>query len=748
MSRPQATPATIVLTSHDTASAMSRTLLLLAIALPVLASAQLDLPATTRADLAHIKTMAAKEPDARKLTEAVQGRYPVAYINGTAMVGFLGQVNAAFDPTAVDPSVVRIGTRIGDVLSFRVDAAHLDALYQIPGLTYAELAGKAAPTLDKLVRATRADSVQQGINLPQTYTGRDVLIGVLDWGFDYTHPMFYDTAMTQTRIRAAWDQFKEAGPAPGSFGYGTAYTTPAELLAAQADTANIYSFATHGSHVAGIAGGGGAGTAYRGVAFDAQFVFCTFLVDAAAVLDAFAWMKSIADQDGKRLVVNMSWGLYHIGTLDGNSLISQAIDGYSGDGVVFVNSGGNNGDVNFHIGKTFANDTLRSRIQFYPYTAHQHMWGQSISMWGEPGRAFSAGFDITTNSGQVLQTTPWYHTATQAAYLDSFMVQGADTVFFNLAADAAHPLNGRPHFRLRVKNTSASLKITLKAAATDGVVHFWNVTELTNDVGNWGQAFQAPVNGWTVGDRDHGIGEPACTESLITVAAYNSEYQTGNGTWAGGNIGGFSSWGPTMDGRMKPDLAAPGVSVASSISSFTDNSYSAVQNVSFGGRTYPFARFSGTSMSSPAVAGIVALLLEADPTLTPAEVKELLKSTTRTDQHTGTIPVEGSTRWGMGKVNAYRAVCEALGVVGVDEVADQAGIMLWPNPATSEVHVDLPVIGAVWLSVHDITGRMVHAEQTTAGGVHTMPTDRLRPGAYVLRARHAGGALAIPFVKQ
>src|SRR5690606_115079 len=157
--------------------------------------------------------------------------------------------------------------------------------------------------------------------------------------------------------------------------------------------------------------------------------------------------------------------------------------------------------------------------------------------------------------------------------------------------------------------------------------HFWNVTELDNDVGNWGQAFQAPLNGWTVGDREYGISEPACTESLITVAAYNGEYQTGNGNWAGGNIAAFSSWGPTMDGRIKPDLAAPGVSVASSISSFTDNSYSSILNVPFEGRTYPFARFSGTSMSAPAVTGIVALLLEADPTLTPAEVKELLKST-------------------------------------------------------------------------------------------------------------------------
>ena len=77
------------------------------------------------------------------------------------------------------------------------------------------------------------------------------------------------------------------------------------------------------------------------------------------MIDAFVWMKNIADQDQKRLVVNMSWGLYLMGTLDGTSLVSQAIDQLSDEGVVFVTSGGNNGNVNFHIRKNFSGDVLR-----------------------------------------------------------------------------------------------------------------------------------------------------------------------------------------------------------------------------------------------------------------------------------------------------------------------------------------------------------------------------------------------------
>ena len=241
-----------------------------------------------------------------------------------------------------------------------------------------------------------------------------------------------------------------------------------------------------------------------------RFLFCSFLIDAAAALDGVAWMQQVAQQDGKRLVVNMSWGLYYMGTLDGHSLISQALDQFSAEGVVFSISAGNNGDIAFHIGKTFTGDTLRSRVQFYPYSAHPHMWGQSLTMWGEPNTSFSANIKVFNSNNALVMETPWYHTATQATYVDSLLIASDDTVFFNLTAEAANPLNDRPHFRLRIKNTNTTLRVIMQATAPSGTVHFWNVTELNNDVGNWGQEFQTGVPGGTAGDTQSGIGEPAC----------------------------------------------------------------------------------------------------------------------------------------------------------------------------------------------------------------------------------------------
>lgn len=725
---------------------MLRALPLITCLLPGMLAAQVRLPATSLADLGHLQAMARTVPDHMKLVEGTQGRYPTALVHGRCSVGFVAEVNEDFD-RADTPEGVSFGARIGNILSLRIDAAHLANIHLIPGLVQAELAGKVRPDLDLLLKATRVDSVHMGHFLPQAYSGENVLIGITDWGFDYTHPMFYDTALTTTRIRAAWDQYRQAGPAPDGFGYGTLLDDPASLAAAASDTVNIYGNATHGSHVAGIAGGSGAGTPYRGVAFGAQFLFSTFLVDAAAVLDAFAWMRQVAEADGKRLVINMSWGLHHMGTLDGTSLISQAIDQHAAEGVVFVNSAGNNGDVDFHLRKDFSGDTLRSRVQFYPYSAHEKMWGQSISMWGQPGASFHAGFNITNTQGVAVVHLPWYDSAEQEPYLDSSVVLGSDTILFNLATDAAHPQNGRPHMRLRIKNTSSLYRIELKATAATGVVHFWNVTELTNDVGNWGQAFQAAGTGTSAGDRAYGISEPACTDGVVTVAAYRSEYLSFSGVPLGGQIAAFSSFGPTLDERTKPDITAPGVGVASSISSYTDNEYTPLgAGVEFNGRNYPFARFSGTSMASPAVAGIAALLLEAAPTCTPQQIKEAIRATARTDAQTGTIPPAGSLRWGMGKVNAYHAITSVLGTTGING-PDQVGVTVRPNPTRETFFLELPegIPAAGTWSARDVTGRRIDGGRINGPTTH-VAVGHWADGTYVIEVVHPSGRSTVRVV--
>jgi subtilisin family serine protease len=721
---------------------MKNLFLLLCLFFGQISISQVLIPGNTKADVYLIQKDLLQHKG--QPSSEIINRFAVVKIKGLYFVSFLAEKAENFSRANLTSMDCIPGDQKGSIISLRVPLTNLNKLSQLPGIKSIQLAGKIKPFLDKAVKDIGADSVQRGIGLPQGYTGKNVLIGITDWGFDYSSPMFYDTLLQNTRILAAWDQYKTAGPPPTGFSYGTEYTTLPEFLDAGADTANIYSYATHGSHVAGIAGGSGAGTVHRGVAFEAKYLFATFLVDESAVLDAWEWMYQKSQSEAKRLVINMSWGLYHMGTLDGTSLLSQAIDAYSSLGVVFSNSGGNNGNVNFHIKKDFNNDSIRSRIEFYSNASNANMWGQSIHAWGESGNSFESGIQIYNVTGSsLLAQSPYYSTATTVNYVDTFLIVNADTIWYNISADASHPQNGRPQMRIRVKNTS-SLRVLLKSRAVSSRVHYWNVTELSTDVGNWGMPFSASGTGTIIGDNKYGISEPSCTNSLLSVAAYASQYYTPGGSLVGGGGASFSSIGPRYDEVLKPEIAAPGVAVASSISSYTDNAFTSIGTVDFNGRTYPFSRFSGTSMAAPMVTGVIALILEANPYLSAEQIKEILIQTTREDNFTGVIPLGGSTQWGWGKIDAYNAVKLALITVGTEEIEmKELDWNVFPNPVINDLYFTLVEELPSQVQIIDEMGKVIERRIENA----SISVADLKPGNYFVRMEINGRIQQVRFVK-
>lgn len=692
-----------------------------------------------------LQTVSKHYTQSHTIDETMLQRFPINKIHGIYYVSLFGKTQPNVSWSVFRNAGVLVGSTIGDIATIKVPLELMNELDFSTVYSYVEIPAKVAPNLDRAVKDTHADSVQQGLNLPEAFTGKEVLIGITDWGFDYTQPMFYDTLLSQTRIHAAWDQFKQTGDLPAGYSYGVEFDNVAELLAAGSDTSNIYSYNTHGTHVAGIAGGSGAGLSqYRGFAFESEFLFTTFLIDAASVIDAFNWMKTKADAAGKRLVINMSWGLYYMGTLDGNSLLSQAIAQLSDEGVVFVSSAGNNGNVNFHIKKTFNNDSFSSRVNFYDYSANPYMWGQSITMWGEQNNDFAAGISLYNSSDVLLAASPLYP-ASMNTYVDSFLVVGPDTIFFNVAAEYSNPLNSRPNMRLRAKCTNTTIKVVLKSAASAGTVHYWNVTELTTGVGNWGMPLVTfGLTDGLSGDSQYSIGEPTCSPDVISVGAYTSGYINSQGNPVGGNIASFTSTGPIYTEEMKPDISAPGVSVASSISSFTDASYTQINTVNFNGTDYDFARFSGTSMASPCVAGIVALMLDANQFLSAAQVKSIIKSTARLDQHTGEITAPGHTRWGMGKINAYQAIILALNTVSLEELKTDNWMIAYPNPGNSMVQLLAPENADISeINVIAADGKASRFVLTN----NTFDASGLTAGSYFIEAITGGKLIRTQFVK-
>lgn len=680
---------------------------------------------------------------AKEITDA----FPVYQISGVWYVSLYGKRLPNCNWNIISENNILLGSSVGRITTMKVPLDRLDEVDFSQFYSYLEIPGKIVPQLDKAVKDTRADSVQRGINLPEAFTGRDVLIGVTDWGFDYGHPMFYDTLLTQSRVYAAWDQYKQVGNLPAGQTYGVEYDTPSELAAAETDTANIYSHHTHGSHVAGIAGGSGGGSVYRGFGFESQFLFATFYIDQASAIDAFVWMKDKAQAAGKRLVVNMSWGVYYnqMGSLDGFSLLSEAIDELSTTNqVVFVGAAGNNNGTNFHIKKTFNNNTFNSLIGFYSYAANPYMWGECITAWGQQGHHFSNKISVYNNLGTLLVSSPFYSTST-TGYLDSILVAGNDTIVFNVSSEAANPLNGKPGMQIRIRSLNADNRIVLTGSAVDGTVHYWNLPELTNGAGNFGQTFTAYGANGITGDSFYAIGEPGCANSVITVAAYSSSYVTGSGNTVGGAPASFTSIGPLHNETMKPDIAAPGVNVASSISSYTDAAYTAVSTITFNGKNYDFARFSGTSMATPCVAGIVSLILDANPNLSSLQVKNIIKTTARLDNYTGNIVAPGDTKWGMGKINAYAAVKLALNTLSLNEQGSPSSFLLYPNPASNVLHIlnmnDLPMSQ---VSVISMDGKTIDVHLNE----DAIDLSGLTNGLYFLKIRSGSENYTLSFVKQ
>jgi subtilisin family serine protease len=705
-----------------------------------------QLPATQIMDWERL-LVTLKQPTSDFSSLLTNNTYSIYKIKGVQYISLFGIEKTHANWNVLHVKGCIFGKKTGIVRTIKVPLSVLAEINLGDFFSYIEFPSKVQPHLDKAVKDTKADSVQKGINLPRAFTGKNVYVGITDWGFDYTHPMFYDTLLQTSRVKAAWDQYKQSGTTPATFNYGVEYDTSSELLAAGSDTANIYSYNTHGSHVAGIAGGSGAGLNYRGFAFESEFLFCTFLIDAASVIDGFNWMHEKAVADGKRLVINMSWGLYYMGTLDGNSLLSQALQSLSDQGVVFVASAGNNGNVNFHIKKQFSNNHFDSRINFYDYNANPNTWGQSVTMWGEENNDFGVQLKIYAANGTILASSDTINTATISSYIDSSFIIGTDTILFNVAGEHNHPLNNRPNLRLRVQNKNTTFATVLSSFASTGTVHYWNVTELVTGVGNWGMPFTTFGTNGLAGDANYSIGEPTCAPAAISVGAYASSYKTPNGTLVGGGQATFTSIGPLYTEVMKPDISAPGVSVASSISSFTDATYNAVASTTFNGTTYDFARFSGTSMSSPAVAGIVALILDANPYLMPDQIKTILKQTARLDQHTGTITAPGNTRWGMGKVNALAAVLLALNTISIEEIASNNWFVLYPNPTVNTLEIFVPTDKKLSkISIYSSTGKLVYS-QSTGEISTTIDCSLFAIGNYIVEAAINGTNFVKHFTK-
>ncbi len=567
------------------------------------------------------------------------------------------------DIKTLDNYGVKVNSVAGGMMTVQIPSKGYRDFVASNICAYIDLGDELHPQLDIVRADLGVDYIHHGINLPQGYDGSGVVVGVIDAGFEYGHPSFFDSTGTELRIKRVWQQRDTLGTAPTNFSYGRELADSTSILAAVTDEPTL----GHGSHVLGIAAGCGApdatGSRYRGMAPAADIVLVATNMKPPCVVDGIRYIHEYARSVQKPCVINISLGS-NTGPHDGNDMIDRMIANYIDqlDSIVIVVAASNDGGEPHHLHQQFtATDTVLRTFCNWPFASEFNF---GVDCWGGVNDQFSLSVALynrpTDTSITYVAETPFVSTDVDSIYTFSLTSQDSNVYECILEVIASDPNNHRPEIWVGITNEDDSLilsdvfALTLKSTTAD--VHLW--TDYLEFSSNRMEQFSD-------GDDDYSIGGvSANSDAVISVGSYatRSYKVSESGSVLGfsmteeGDLSEFSSHGPTWDGRAKPDICAPGQSVVSAINTPYLEYYGTFlvfDSTDFRGQTYYYCLMQGTSMASPVMAGITALWLQNNPSLDVDSVRAILHSTGRKDRFTGDIPATGSNLWGWGKVDAF-----------------------------------------------------------------------------------------------
>ncbi len=548
--------------------------------------------------------------------------------------------------------------------------------------------------------------VWAGTNLPQAYTGEGVVVGVMDIGFDLTHPTFYSSDMSRYRIQRFWDQLS-ADTLASDLYVGRDWTSPTDILAlgCSRDGTNF----SHGTHTLGTAAGAGYGSQWRGMAPDADLCVVSnavsnnaYLIDSTQLYkftyatDAlgFKYMFDYAQSVGKPCVISFSEGSPEDFRGD-DQLYYEVLDSLTGPGRILVAAAGNDalaptyihkeqgreraGNFLFALGKRVA-FTAKSKEDFGIDLTIYHTATTTESprtLWQlSTERVLEAADSTLTDT---IVTDDRRHIITATAYPSCY---NAEDMCFDIVISSDSNLIG----------ITQPLSVELVGSHAD--------VELFKQSG---YISPHPINrSLTDGEATHCINSPSGAPSVISVGAtgyrkgaYNYKGEWGETDHATGGLRSYySSVGPTLDGRLKPDVMAPGTNVISAYSSYYVEAHpdahdvlEDVEHFDYGGRTYAWNRNTGTSMACPAAAGVVALWLQACPTLTPDQVRDVIAHTSQHNDPALTYP---NQQYGYGQIDAYAGLLYILSTTAIPSLPVTPMKASLHLDADGTLHISLP----------------------------------------------------------
>ncbi|MGL4909194.1 MAG: S8 family serine peptidase [Bacteroidales bacterium] len=676
---------------------------------------------------------------------------------GTTMreqkVSVLLTVSPKFDKDALITLGVDVNLHLGNVITARMFPSLLEQVAQLKGVQFVQA---NEPVYKRLNVATpsigvgKAHSADEG--LQQAFTGKNTVVGVIDFDFDYTHPSFYDK-QGNTRILAVWNQNDESGSNTGmQRSYGTVYYTQEEFEQKRCSGQD----GSHGTHVAGIAAGnGGEHANYTGVAPEAKLVLVQLgYATNAEILDAIDFIFALAQSKGMPAVINLSLGT-HWGPHDGTSAFDVSLDKLVGKGKIAVGAAGNEGNKNLHASYVFTNSNNTMRTIIDPTSNY------AVAMaWSEPNTVLEWNVEIWDRATKTkLHTANPSFLSTQKGQTTNHNFTHNGTILsynansYNNYADVARGI-----VEIEITNPNPSkygIALVLKAA--DGtVVHLWSVNANSDSNGDF-SALSGTSDRWISGDNAVTIGEIGSTaKNIISVGATVSKQEyinlSGNkirfpfsGTLNG--IARFSSRGPTADNRIKPDVVAPGSYIISAVNScdfYNASSYNVVIQEHKNAQTYYMASLEGTSMSSPMVAGAIALLLEACPNLTPDSVRNILQRTTTLEP---LIANEEPNTRGAGVVNIHKAllqkqnaVCDTIDRIPLsafkgEQWSKRIDFSIHPNPNNGQFYIksNKYTEKQLTLRVYNTLGTLLFTQEITTEQYVSLPLPR---GLYIVQIQN------------
>lgn len=527
---------------------------------------------------------------------------------------------------------------------------------------------------DSMRVKAHVNEVHEGLSpLPAAYQGEGVIMGIIDTGLDFRHPDFLDS-LGRTRVLRYWDQNYpfDQWLTPNGFGYGQAWDSAA-INAGDCPAVDPFNQYGHGTTVAATAAANNNGNGHcEGVAPKADLIIVANDMDhpnwTSSVVDAIRYIIEQAATMGRPVAINLSLGDYY-GSHDGLDPAALMIDQLltAQPGRVLVCAAGNSGGLPaYHLRTDVTADTTFTWFAYNPNSI-LNIGAVYFDLWADTADfgqvSYSVGADRVNGGYAFRGNIPFRNIQGTLGQIVMDTLWSLDGYKLGRVFTQGQLRDGQYHLEVYIPQPDSAAQLYYRFMTTgSGRFDAWSsdvfgtskmITTLPDSAD-----FQA-ITLYVAPDKEQSIVDSwACSPQVLTVGNYNNQQQYTDVSGVSRDLGGISgaisgnsSHGPSRTGGVKPDVAAPGdVTFGAGplnilqiyLSSGPDKLIDSLH-----------MRNGGTSIASPVVAGVAALLLEKCPRASNIMVRDAINGSAFADDFTGVLPNE---QFGHGKVNAFTAL--------------------------------------------------------------------------------------------